>query len=208
MEQKPGYPIVLRTFNNNNQIPTADVWWSVWSHPKVWWSGWSHPMIFCWKIPNDLNITSIIGLKTTSLPKSSTWYLLLKIGVTTVWLKGPIFDSYPHISTSLKLLSSTCQDWCSWKEKQTFFHRENGGTLAMLPLIIYKSHIHLIQWVFVGSQSHFKGLQQGELNSYGQSSQKIPPCCWKDPIQNCILKGGICVWSHCWWLKSCSTWDV
>lgn len=130
----------------------------------------------------------------------------------SVWLrydwKVHNFDSDPHISTSLKLLSSTCQDWCSWKETNPFFHRENGGTLGMLPLIIYKSHIHLIQWVFVGSQSHFKGLQQGELNSYGPSSQKIPPFCWKDPIQNCILKGGICVWSHWWRLNSCSTWDV
>ena len=44
-----------------------------------------------------------------------------------------------------------------------FNHRENGGTLGMVPLIInpvytlYSGYLD----VFIGSQSPFKGLQQG-----------------------------------------------
>ena len=43
------------------------------------------------------------------------------------------------------------------------------GTLGMVPLGI-NPHIHLILWVFIGSQSPFKGSQQGSSPAY-----RVPP---------------------------------
>ena len=45
-------------------------------------------------------------------------------------------------------------------------HRENGGTLGMVP-VKFGPHIHPMYWVSLGSQSPYKGLQPGVLNSLG-----------------------------------------
>ena len=64
------------------------------------------------------------------------------------------------------------------------------GTLNNQP------HIHLIWWVFIGSQSPFKGLQHGGLNSFRGPYPKGFPSIfstswWFQPIWRILVKMGI-----------------